>query len=123
MPSQGFVLVLIMSDACGHCRTFKNNELDTLRKRLYSEFKNVSLEVINLPEFGSPLPSGCPQSLRNIIAWYPMLILLTNEQWRTGTLSNCMIFNGISNPGAKPRYVSKYSLSVDHIFDWIENGN
>jgi hypothetical protein len=119
----GFVLVLIMSDACGHCRTFKTQQLETLRKRISKEFKNVSLEVINLPDFSSPLPNGCPQSLRNIIAWYPMLVLLTREQWASGSLSNCSVFNGTLRPGAKPQYVSKYQLNVDQIFDWIENGN
>lgn len=119
----GFVLVLIMSEACGHCRTFKTNQLDTLRKKLSKEFKNVSLEVINLPSFSSPLPSNCPQSLKNIIAWYPMLVLMTDDQWRSGSLTNYSVFNGILGQGGKPRYVSKYDLNVDHILDWIENGN
>jgi hypothetical protein len=118
----GFVLALVMSDACGHCRTFKTQQLETLRKKINKEFRNVSLEVINLPEFSSPLPEGCPQSLRNIISWFPMLILVPNDQWTSGSFSNCSVFNGIHRPGGKPQYVSKYQLNVDQILHWIVNG-
>lgn len=118
----GFVLVLIMSDSCGHCVTFKANQLDQLRKRLSKEFKNVSLEVIQLPTFSSPLPSKYPLSLRNIIAWFPMLVLFPMDEWRSGSLSKFTVFNGIVKEGGKPQYVSKYALDVDHIFDWMENG-
>lgn len=119
----GFVLAIIMSDACGHCRTFKANHLDNLRKRLSREFKNVSLEVINLPSFSSPLPDGCPSALRDIIAWFPMLIRVPVDEWDNGSLSKYNVFNGVVSQGAKPKYVSKYDLNVDHILYWFENGN
>jgi hypothetical protein len=123
MSNSGFVLVLITSDACGHCRTFKSNQLDTLRKRLYTEFKNVSLELINLPSFSSPVPHQYPQSLKDIIGWFPMFILFPSDEWKSGTLSNYIVFNGIVKNKSKPQYVSKYALNVDHIFEWMENGN
>jgi hypothetical protein len=112
-----------MSDACGHCRTFKNQQLETLRKSLPKEFKNVDLKVINLPEFSSPLPNDVPQSIKNIISWFPMFILISKDQWDSGVLTNYSVFNGVVRPGAKPQYVSKYKLNVEDIFNWIENGN
>lgn len=127
MAQPDFVLVVIMSEACGHCRTFKTTQLSSLKNRISKDFTNVGLEIIDLPSFSSPIPSKYPSSLQNIIKWFPMFILIDGENWnlsiknKKNILSKFRIFNGTMNNGI-PQYVPKYKLNVDDIFQWMENG-
>jgi hypothetical protein len=128
MPKADFVLVIIMSDACGHCKVFKANQMDNLKKRLAKEFDNVALEEITLPSFSSPLPSRYPSSLQGLIGWFPMFMLFEGDDWyeamknKRKQLSRFIVFNGVMNNG-KPQHQSKHSLNVENILNWMETGN
>jgi len=123
----GFVLVIIMSDACGHCVNFKNTQLATLKRRIAKEFDNVKVEEITLPTFSSDLPEKYPPSLKNLISWFPMFMLCDGENWSSAcnnkkNLSKFIVFNGEMSNG-KPQIKSKYALNAENILKWMETGN
>jgi len=131
MPGRpDFVLLIIMSDACGHCVNFKSNQLDILKKRIAKEYDRVAVKEITLPSFSSPLPENYPSSLQKIIGWFPMFILFEGgDDWcdpskknKNKSLPNFIVFNGeISN--GKPQIKSKYPLNSESILKWMETGN
>jgi len=118
MSTRRPVFVIVTADTCGHCTTFKNKTLPSLKSRILSEGK-CSLVEINFPNTNTiPGPEYHPH-LKKYIGWFPTFFLFTGSSWSDHSKPlNGIILNG-KLEGDEPKFVSSVNLSDDSIISWI----
>jgi hypothetical protein len=125
MEDSKFVMVLLMSDACGHCTNFKNTQLSTLKSQLKSILPNVKLVEISLPTMSSPIPDPYPPSLKQFAKWFPTLLMFSQEAWSTSSiaphppLTSGHVFNGKFING-NVEYSPEAQMNVENIIQWAK---
>jgi hypothetical protein len=129
--NKDYYFVLVTSDKCPHCSSFKTNVLPSLQNEIILNHKNIEWIHINLPtyEFNE---TGYPKGIRSIIGWYPIMILIPADLWNKGDLTQeynrVRIFNGkiqtvLSNsntPRITSAMSSDYEPSIKGIKTWLE---
>ena len=92
------VLVVVTSDDCGHCATFKRLIWDSLKSKLLSN-NNIHLIEISIPRMKTPPGPHYPADLNRWIEWYPTILMFTPKSWNTAMTYKShplegVIFNG-----------------------------
>jgi hypothetical protein len=119
-----YVLVLLMSTACGHCTNFKNTHLSNLKTQLKSNYPNVKLVELSLPTMSSPIPDEYPPSLKQFAKWFPTVLMFTGEEWSAASiepkqpLTSGYVFNGTFHNG-NVDYTPENPMTADAIIQWM----
>jgi hypothetical protein len=118
-----FKFVLVTSDSCIHCSIFKQNILTNLQDAIVLKYKNqLDWLHINIPTFELHEERGYPRGLRNLINWFPIILLIPNDLWESDDLTKGLerirILNGRIRNG-KSEIERKYNMNLEDILRWV----
>lgn len=127
MTTEKYKIVLVTSDRCGHCTTFKKNILSDLQKKVFED-KRLEWIHINLPDFKFP-EQGYPDGMKSIILWFPILFLIPKDVWDSRNLKNSFdrinIFNAVYDNRSKRFDIAppekRNSTSLEGIMAWLNS--
>jgi hypothetical protein len=127
-----FHFVLVTSDRCPHCTVFKSSILPSLQNEIIFKYKNVQWIHINLPNYDF-VETGYPKGIKNIIGWFPIMLLIPSDLWDRGDLTDeydrIKIFNGkiqttVSNITNLPKVTvvmtKDYDPNLNGIKKWLD---
>src|SRR5579863_4362880 len=136
--SSEYILVLVTSNMCGHCVSFKEQYLSKLINNIKG-IDNLTFLHINLPKndtkgfFNEPVnkdifefvkgkPSRINPRLGNAIQGYPSIFLFSMKDWQSTDKLQGLYFNGsiidsIATPASKDTVI--IPRTADKIYDWV----
>jgi hypothetical protein len=117
------VLVVMTSEACGHCANFKRNVLPYLERDLREDGR-VKLITIDLPQLTSkPSREEYHPELRNYLGWFPTMSLFTPDTWydRRSKLKG-VLKDGklIQMHGTVKPVMGTPNISKNSIMEWVD---
>lgn len=134
-----YIFLIITSDSCGHCRSFKEQYFNDMISNLKS-VSNLNILHINLPSMKNTheyfinlkndqifkvLKGSVPTINPNIekaIGWFPEFMLISSNIWNSGGKLTGLVFNGIFNElGLTLQNNTGLSRNSKTICDWVKN--
>lgn len=117
-----FKLVLVTSDLCMHCSIFKQTILNDLQETILLKYRNLDWLHINIPTFELHEERGYPKGLRNLVNWFPIILLIPTDLWESDDLTKgferIKILNGIIKNG-RSEINRKYNINLENILKWL----
>jgi hypothetical protein len=114
--------VLVTSDLCMHCSIFKQTILSNLQETIHLKYKNLDWIHINIPTFELQEEKGYPKGLRNLINWFPIILLIPTDLWENDDLTKgfdrIKILNGRIRNG-RSEIERKYNINLENIIKWL----
>lgn len=133
----GYLLVLITSNTCSHCISFKDQHLSKLMGKL-KDIPNLSFLHINLPQnkfngyFTEPVPKdifkfvkGSPvrinPKLESAIPGYPCIFLFSMKDWLNTESLRGLVFNGslVNGNVVNPSKDAVIPRTAEKIAEWV----
>lgn len=108
--------ILITSKMCGHCTSFKNRNLDSLKSSLtkinnieYIEIETPTMDASNIKNFVNyPIPNN----LSSMVRWFPYILMISSKNWQQGLTSDL-------TKDQVDAYNPQQGMSTENIIKWV----
>lgn len=117
------VLVVVTSEDCGACKSFKSNGIyDKLIKDAQTSGIVRVVEIVK-KKMGDTIEPPYPTQLNKIAIWYPTFLLVNGKAWNEKFSNNknsdlpIEIFNGVLKDGNAS--FSENRIGMDKVLSWV----